>query len=65
MLPQKSFEILSPLRVTFKPSESDLRPSTDKDTFVKDINFLGHDSWGGKLKLGGEIPPFPGFCMKP
>jgi len=20
---------------------------------------------GGELKLGGEIPPFPGFCMKP
>ena len=29
MLPQKNFEILSPLRVIFKPSESDLRPSTD------------------------------------
>ena len=24
--PQKNFEILSPLRVIFKPSESDLRP---------------------------------------
>jgi len=29
MLPHKHFEILSPLRVIFKPSESDLRPSTD------------------------------------
>jgi len=29
MLPQKNFEILSPLKVIFKPSESDLRPSTD------------------------------------
>ena len=27
----------------------------------------GVDSRGGELKLGGggEIPPFPGFCMKP
>jgi len=27
--PPENFEILSPLRVIFKPSESDLRPFTD------------------------------------
>ena len=27
--PQKNFEILSPLRVILKPSERDLKPSTD------------------------------------
>ena len=48
MLPQKNFEILSPLRVIFKPSESDLRPSTDQDTrYLKKITFQA-------MILGGE-----------